>query len=80
MVVIAATTRVLTMYGIGRTAIDSSASISSAIRIEPISAVRRQPAWAAKPIAAIIGANSRVLAYDEMNPVRDPIPTRSSEA
>ena len=57
-----ATTRVLTTNGIGRTAIASRASISSEMRIEPISAVNRQPACAANPIAAIIGASSRVLA------------------
>ena len=55
----------------------SNASISSEIRMAPISAVIRHPAWAAKPIPAIIGAISRVFAYAETNPVSGPMPTMS---
>ncbi|SLJ38177.1 Uncharacterised protein [Mycobacteroides abscessus subsp. abscessus] len=51
----AASSRVDTTYGIGSMAWASSASISSAMRMAPISAVIRHPAWAAKPTAAMRG-------------------------
>ncbi|SLH39066.1 Uncharacterised protein [Mycobacteroides abscessus subsp. abscessus] len=68
----------LTRYGSGRIAIDSSASISSEIRIEPSCAVNRQPAWMAKASVARIGASSRVVANPEMAPVSGPIVSRLS--
>ena len=57
-----AITRVVTTNGTERRPSASIASISSEMRIEPISAVMRQPAWAAKPMAAAMGASSRVVA------------------
>ncbi|CQA12562.1 Uncharacterised protein [Mycobacteroides abscessus] len=58
---IPAITRVVTTNGMERMPWASSASISSEMRMAPISAVIRHPAWAANPIAAIIGAISRVF-------------------
>ena len=57
-------------------AIDSIASISSAMRIDPSWAVKRQPACMAKASDAIRGASSRVLTNDETKPVAGPKPSR----
>ncbi len=56
---------------------ESSASISSAMRIDPSCAVNRQPAWVAKASDAAMGASSRVFTNDEMMPVAGPKPSRS---
>ncbi len=73
----AAISRVVTRYGIGRMAIALSASISSAIRMAPSCAVNRQPAWVANASDSAMGANSRVLTSEEMMPVAGPSPSRS---
>ena len=74
-----AISRVVTRNGIGRIAIDSSASISSAMRIAPNCAVNRHPACMAKASAAMIGASSRVFTSDEMKPVAGPRPEQIQE-
>ncbi|SKU37797.1 Uncharacterised protein [Mycobacteroides abscessus subsp. abscessus] len=74
---IAAINRVVTRNGIGRMATESMASISSAIRIDPSCAVKRQPACIANASEAMIGASSRVLASELMMPVAGPKPRRS---
>ena len=53
------------------------ASISSAIRIAPSCAVNLQPACIENAMAAISGANSRVLTNEETKPVAGPKPSRS---
>lgn len=58
-------------------AMESMASISSEMRMAPSWAVKRQPAWVANAIAAMIGASSRVFTSDEMMPVAGPRPSRS---
>lgn len=66
--------RVPTTYGIGLKPIASTASISSAMRIAPISAVMRQPACAAKAIPATKGDISRTLARPPTIPESAPNP------
>ena len=56
-----ATTRVVTRYGTLGTAMTSSASISSEMRIAPSSAVKPAPRVEMSAAAAISGAMSRVL-------------------
>ena len=73
--VIEAIRRVVTMYGIGRIAMTSRASISSEIRMAPSWAVNRQPLWVANASAAAIGASSRVLTSEEMMPTAGPRPS-----
>ncbi len=72
VVSIPAMTRVETTNEMECTPTTSSASISSLIRIDPISAVIRQPAWTAKAAAASSGANSRVMANDVAAPATAP--------
>ncbi|SLH45891.1 Uncharacterised protein [Mycobacteroides abscessus subsp. abscessus] len=69
----------LTRYGSGRMATDSSASISSEMRIAPSCAVKRQPACAAKANEASSGPSSRVVAKAEIAPVIGLSPSRFSE-
>ena len=59
-------------------AMDSSASISSLMRIAPNCAVKRHPAWAMNAIPTMIGASSRVVAKEEISPVAGPNPSRLS--
>jgi len=77
--IIPATMRVDTRYSTGRIAIDSSASISSLIRIAPSWAVTPAPKVAAKPIPATTGAEMRTLMNAAKNPVSASIPILPSE-
>src|SRR3989440_7134878 len=61
--------RVVTRKGSDGTAMTSSASTSSEIRMAPSCAVNPQPTVADSAIAATSGEISRVLKYAEMNPV-----------
>jgi hypothetical protein len=74
---VAAISRVVTRYGMGRMAIALRASISSAMRMAPSCAVNRQPAWVAKASDSAMGASSRVFTREEMIPVAGPRPSRS---
>jgi hypothetical protein len=76
---IPAINRVDTMYSIGRIAIDSSASISSLIRIAPNCAVTPAPNVAANPIPATTGATMRTLMNAARNPVNASIPKSPSD-
>nr|CRL74259.1 hypothetical protein CPGR_03571 [Mycolicibacterium komanii] len=71
---IPATMRVETRYSTGRIAIDSSASISSLMRIAPNCAVTPAPNVAANPIPATTGAAIRTLMNAAKNPVNASIP------
>ncbi len=75
-----AISRDVTRYGTLRTAMTSSASISSAIRIEPSCAVKPQPTVAESARPATSGAISRVLKYAEMKPVSAGVPSWLSAA
>ncbi|CPU53657.1 Uncharacterised protein [Mycobacteroides abscessus] len=74
------TSLVPTTNGIDRNPIASVASISSAIRIEPISAVMRHPACDAKATPATSGAISRTLPHPLMIEDSAPNPMRSNVA
>jgi len=67
-----------TTKGMGRRPMASTASISSAMRIAPISAVMRQPACEAKAMPATSGAISRTLARPPTIPDSAPKPIRFS--
>ncbi len=73
----AAMRRVLARNGTDLTAIASSASISSEIRIAPSCAVKPVPTLAANAIDATTGASSRVLAIAESIPDSDVMPMSS---
>ncbi len=73
--------REVTRNGTDGTAITSSASISSLIRMAPPScAVKPQPTVADNASAATIGAISRVLTYADRKPVSTDDPSCSSAA
>ena len=74
----AAAIRVLTRNGNDRTAIDSSASTSSEMRIAPSCAVNPVPTLAASAMLATSGASSRVLIMAETSPDSGVRPSRSS--
>ena len=67
-----ATSRGNTSTPIGLRPMTVSASTSSRIFIEPISAVMRHPACTANPSAARSGANSRVMAKEDTAPATGP--------
>ena len=71
--------RVLTRYATGRMAIDSSASISSLIRIAPNCAVTPAPNVAASPMPATTGAAMRTLMKADRKPVSASMPMLPSE-
>lgn len=66
--------RVPTTNGIGRKPIESTASISSEMRIAPISAVMRVPACDMKAIPATMGPRMRTAPIPPMMPASDPNP------
>ena len=65
----------VTRYGRLGTAITSSASISSEIRIAPSCAVNPHPTVADNASPAASGATSRVSKYAAMNPVSADVPS-----
>jgi hypothetical protein len=77
--IIPATILVLTKYSMGRMAMDSSASISSLMRMAPSCAVTPAPNVAAKPIPATTGATRRTLRNADKNPVNASMPISPSE-
>ncbi len=77
--IIPATIRVDTRYSTGRIPIDSSASISSLIRIAPNCAVTPAPNVAANPIPATTGAAIRTLMNAAKKPVNASMPILPSE-
>ena len=74
------TTRVLTRNGSEGTAITSSASTSSEMRMAPSWAVKPQPTVAARAMPATSGAISRVLKYADTKPENAAVPIWLSAA
>ena len=78
--IVPATTRGVTRYCTGLTAIVESASICSVMRIEPSSVAMPAPARAATTIDVNTGASSRVSAMPSVAPTKPSVPNwRSAE-